>query len=44
MRAEASQRYPSYVNCISPFCHSEAGFIGEESAVCRQRNSRFLAR
>jgi hypothetical protein len=25
-------------------CHSEASFIGEESAWRRQRNSRFLAR
>ncbi len=25
-------------------CHSEAGFIGEESAGCRQRSSRFLTR
>src|ERR1700730_283804 len=25
-------------------CHSEAGSIGEESAVCQRRNSRFPAR
>jgi len=24
-------------------CHSEARFIGEESACCPRRNSRFLA-
>src|SRR6266436_3244618 len=27
-----------------PPCHSETGFIGEESACCQQRDSRFLAR
>jgi hypothetical protein len=25
-------------------CHSEAGSVGEESAVCQRRNSRFRAR
>jgi hypothetical protein len=25
-------------------CHSDASFIGEESASCQQRNLRFLAR